>query len=72
MVYKIDFHKVSEKQVNKGKMLNASFQAKVWVAQKREKKIKKDRAYREVFAQMKEKYPEFTDEERKDMILRYL
>lgn len=68
----MDFHKVSERQINRGKMLNASFQAKIWVVQNKKQGINKDIVYQRVFTQMKEKYPEFTDEERKDMILRYL
>lgn len=65
-----NFHKVTKSQSHEGKLRNASFQAKVWVNQ--EKGNSKDWAYKHTFEKMKNKYPELTDEERKDIILRYL
>lgn len=72
MTYKINFHKVSKEQSHKGLIANASFQAKVWVEQEKKDGNSKDWAYKHIAEKMKNKYPELSDEERKDIILRYL
>jgi hypothetical protein len=72
MAYKMNFHKVSKSQVRKGNLIQASFQAKIYVARNQNTGRNKDKAYKEIFAQMKQKYPELSDEETKDIILRYL
>jgi hypothetical protein len=72
MTYKINFHQVNSEQSRKGLIINAQQQAKVWVIRDREEGNSKDYTYIHVAEKMKDKYPELTKEERKDIILKYL
>lgn len=72
MAFKINFHKISKEQEKKGLMIGAGHQAKVWVVRDIEEGNSKDYTYIHVAEKMRDKYPELTEQERKDIILRYL